>query len=46
MVSNPKPQQAFWNPDGKRSVVEAHSDGSVFANLLEVEGWMTRVCLQ
>jgi hypothetical protein len=46
MVSDPEPHKPIACFDGESAVVSADPGRPEPANLLEVEGWMTRVLLQ
>lgn len=46
VTAYPEPQQAFRDLDGERSIVETDSGDSLFADLFEMERWMTGIRLQ
>ncbi len=43
---NPEPKQSFWDLNGERTIVAADPGRSIFANFLEMERGMSRVCFQ
>jgi hypothetical protein len=44
--SDPEPQQALGDFYGESAVAEADAHGAIRTDLLEVEGRVSRVCLQ
>jgi len=44
--SDPEPEHTLRHLEAERTIVKADSDGSILARLLEVEGPMSRICLQ